>query len=153
MEYILTKSGQARVWGLVKTFLRQKQIELPQEMTIGLILGCALIHPEGPKGKNTPGASRLTEITIREGTALIWQIRNEHVIKHNNDLSKLPTNEEIEKRFIFQMNCRMQLDCTLTNRVRFGKKADMPIFQPRLKPHRNYNPTFLFISYIGYQGL
>ena len=69
------------------------------------------------------GAKRLTEITIREAAALIWQLRNVHVIQRECNEDQIPTLPEIKNHFLFRLNRRMQLDITLTDKRKFGKKA------------------------------
>ncbi|KIK64704.1 hypothetical protein GYMLUDRAFT_146736, partial [Collybiopsis luxurians FD-317 M1] len=126
MEHILvrcSKPGQAETWELARQFLARKQIVLPQEMTMGLVLGSALINPRDSEKNEIPGATRLTEITLREATALIWHMRNTHVIQHDNDPTKMPTATEIQNQFFFRLNRRMQLDVTLMSKVKFGRKA------------------------------
>ncbi|KIK51089.1 hypothetical protein GYMLUDRAFT_65009 [Collybiopsis luxurians FD-317 M1] len=123
MEHILVKCdrpGQAEVWNLARQLLAHKQIVLPKEMTMGLVLGCALMHPRDGQGKEIPRAQRLLEITVREATALIWHMRNVHVIQHDNDREKIPLMNEIQNQFYFRLNRRMQLDVTLMNKAKFG---------------------------------
>jgi ribonuclease HI len=126
MEHILTKCtkpGQELVWDLTWAFLAQKEILLPLNMPIGLILGCALTDFKNQENKPIKGGDRLVEITIREGAQLIWQLRNEHVIKNENDPTRMHSNTEITNRLTTKLNNRLQLDRTLTNKLKFGKKA------------------------------
>ncbi|THU92328.1 hypothetical protein K435DRAFT_672306 [Dendrothele bispora CBS 962.96] len=126
LQHILTecrKPGQNEVWELARGLLKRKGINLPQQLSLGLVLGCALINPCNEEGEQSRGSSRLTEIVMRESAALIWQLRNKHVIQHENDPNKIPTRTEIENRFYYRINARMQLDCTLTNKYKFEAKA------------------------------
>ncbi|THU79463.1 RnaseH-domain-containing protein, partial [Dendrothele bispora CBS 962.96] len=125
LEHILTKCskpGQLEVWELVRQFLDLKNIQLPDTMSMGLILGCALTNPRDENGKKIEGGSCIVEIVLRESTGLIWQLRNRHVIQHDNDPEKLPTAAEIENSFYYRINARLQLDCTLTNKYKFEAK-------------------------------
>jgi hypothetical protein len=128
MEHILIecqKPGQADVWKLARDFLAQKEIELPQRMTMGLILGCSLTDFKDFRGKKIPGATRIVEIVVRESVTLIWQLRNMHVIKHNNADSFIPTISEIKRKFLAHLNNRLQLDLTLLNKLKFEKKVTL----------------------------
>ncbi|KAF5384648.1 hypothetical protein D9757_007442 [Collybiopsis confluens] len=127
MEHILVqckKPGQAETWKLAQKFLLQRSIQIPNCITLGLALGGALLHPRtNEPNEKAPGGKRLMEIVMREATALIWQLRNNHVIKQNGDPNKIPTEVEIRNQFLFRMNQRLQLDLTLINKLKFGKKA------------------------------
>ncbi|KIK59248.1 hypothetical protein GYMLUDRAFT_169734 [Collybiopsis luxurians FD-317 M1] len=92
-------------------------------MTLGLVLGCALTNPRDSEQGGISGATRLVEIMIREVAALIWHMRNAHVIQHDSNLTKMPTDAEIQNQFFFQLNKRIQLDVTLMSKVKFGSKA------------------------------
>ncbi|KAF5381175.1 hypothetical protein D9757_009443 [Collybiopsis confluens] len=115
--------SQAETWDLARKFLLQRSIQLPDPITLGLVLGAGAVTPRNGKNEKAPGASRLTEVVMREATALIWQLRNNHVIKQNGNTAKLPTKKEIYHQFLFRLNQRMQLDLTLMNQFKFGNKA------------------------------
>jgi hypothetical protein len=126
MEHILTKCqkpGQDDVWKLARNFLSQKMIELPHRITMGLVLGCSLTDFKDARGKRIPGATRIVEIVMRESITLIWQLRNMHVIEHNNADKFIPTASEIKNKFLTHLNNRLQLDLTLLNDLKFGKKS------------------------------
>ncbi|KIK51658.1 hypothetical protein GYMLUDRAFT_181161 [Collybiopsis luxurians FD-317 M1] len=81
-----------------------------------------LIHPKDAREKESPRAARLTEIVMQEATALIWQLRNIHVIQHDNDLLKTPMVMEIQNQFLFRLSKCLELDLTLIDKAKFRKK-------------------------------
>ncbi|KZT03820.1 uncharacterized protein LAESUDRAFT_658954, partial [Laetiporus sulphureus 93-53] len=50
----------------------------------GGLLGCALRSFSDDEGRRRPGATRLYRILISESTYLIWNLRNERVIRHRH---------------------------------------------------------------------
>ncbi|KAK0431919.1 hypothetical protein EV421DRAFT_1720077, partial [Armillaria borealis] len=62
---------------------------------------------------------RISIILISESAHLIWKIRNDRVI--NERSSHMP--REITQRWSHAMNRRMRLDCILSNKKKFKKKA------------------------------
>ncbi|KAJ7896637.1 hypothetical protein B0H14DRAFT_2170090, partial [Mycena olivaceomarginata] len=81
MQHILTQCdapGQEIVWDLASKLWRMKTGEdlcpaLSQIMTCGLI------------SKKDEGTSRLFRIVVSESTHLIWRLRNERLIREQED--------------------------------------------------------------------
>ncbi|PBK79711.1 hypothetical protein ARMGADRAFT_1100209, partial [Armillaria gallica] len=65
------------------------------------------------------GTERFRQILISESAHLIWKMQNERVV---NDKPH-HTAREIEQRWLHAMNRRMKLDCILSDRKKFRRKA------------------------------
>ncbi|KAF9030200.1 hypothetical protein BDZ89DRAFT_892577, partial [Hymenopellis radicata] len=121
MEHILTKCavpGQREVWDHANQMWRRKTGSSLQ-VKVGDIMSCGVQPPNMRKRATTRGEERMRRILLSETAHLIWKLRNERVI--NN---KTPTSRrEIENRFRYSINRRLELDCLLSDRQKFGKKA------------------------------
>ncbi|PBK59858.1 hypothetical protein ARMSODRAFT_966567 [Armillaria solidipes] len=101
MDHILTgcdAPGQREIWGLAQQIWRQKT-KTDLTITKGIIMSCGIL--------------------ISESAHLIWKMRNDRVI---NDKPH-HTAREIEQRWTHALNRRMKLDCILSDRKRFQRKA------------------------------
>ncbi|KAJ7128146.1 hypothetical protein C8R43DRAFT_1090214 [Mycena crocata] len=116
MEHILTRcnaSGQEQVWELASELWKLKTgNELPKPV-MGQIMACAAIK------RGDTGTSRLYRIVVSESAHLIWRIRCERVLQEK----PVPSRHELHNRWMRAINSRLQLDCELTNRMKYGKKA------------------------------
>ncbi|KAK0432570.1 hypothetical protein EV421DRAFT_2000587 [Armillaria borealis] len=114
MDHILTKCdapGQSEVWSLAQQLWKQKTgTELV--ITKGIIMSCS-VQPLNTYKK------RFHRILISESAHLIWKIRNDRVINERSS----HTSREITQRWSHMMNRQMRLDCILSNKKKFKKKA------------------------------
>ncbi len=110
--------GQREIWGLAQQIWRQKT---KTDLTImkGIIMSCGVRPPSSHRSQTKQGTERFHQILISESTHLIWKMRNDRVI---NDKPH-HTTRGIEQRWIHALNHRMKLDCILSNRKRFQRKA------------------------------
>jgi hypothetical protein len=115
MEHILTQCGmpgQKEVWDLASNMWRLKTGKA-MSPTIGQIMaGGATKH-------SNPGTTRLYKILITESAHLIWRLRNERRIQQK-DPASLP---EIRNRWLKIINNRLALDCAMTDKFKYERKA------------------------------
>ena len=69
------------------------------------------------------GANRLYRIAVSESAHLIWRLRCKWRISDEADPDKIPTKEEVQKVWLNVINRRLRLDCLLTDKHKYGKKA------------------------------
>ncbi|KAJ7872983.1 hypothetical protein B0H13DRAFT_1633645 [Mycena leptocephala] len=121
MEHILTQCdvpGQEVIWNLVsKLWKTRTGSEL--KPTIGGIMACGLMKKGNTPGKTDRGTTRLYRIVISESAHLIWRLKSERVINGKDP----PTESEIRNRWAHTLNMRITVDCLLTNKAKYGKKA------------------------------
>ncbi|EKM50883.1 uncharacterized protein PHACADRAFT_104000, partial [Phanerochaete carnosa HHB-10118-sp] len=85
-----------------------------------LILGCGATVLPSANNKPDSGASRLYRILLSETAYLIWKLRCERRIEHDDQ--KAFTENELRKRWSSMLQRRHDMDCAMTN-DRFGRKA------------------------------
>ena len=122
LEHIVLKCvrpGQNQIWGLAKELWLKKNPTWPT-LSMGAILGCGLAAIKDENGRQDPGASRLYRILISESLFIIWKIRNDCVFGKN--AGKSVSDSEIQNRWLFVINWRLELDRLLTNNVKYGKQ-------------------------------
>ncbi|KAJ7230510.1 hypothetical protein GGX14DRAFT_344576, partial [Mycena pura] len=125
LDHILVRCespGRELIWAAARTLWLERATAWP-EVSLGTILGCGLAEFRDGRGKVDQGARRLYRILISESAYLIWRLRNEHVI--DRDGVPAPA-EEIENKFKFAINQRLQMDKVLANRPRKGKCPALP---------------------------
>ena len=126
MGHILSECaapGQKEVWQLAEAFWRQRNKKWPRP-SLGAILSSPIAPFRTKKNKPKTGDARLYRILITESAHLIWKIRNERVIRDDNEPARPPiTRREINARWKTAMNARLAEDCALTNPGKYGKKA------------------------------
>ncbi|EPS97272.1 hypothetical protein FOMPIDRAFT_1082578, partial [Fomitopsis schrenkii] len=71
--------------------------------------------------KRNLGKDRLWRIILSESAYLIWLLRCERVIRHEDDDAWRHPNDEIRRRWAFALNNRLQLDREMT-RLKYGSK-------------------------------
>lgn len=123
MEHILTKCaipGQAEVWDLTAQLWRKKQKPWNKPI-IGGIIGCANAMFKSEEGKIHKGPSRLYRILVSEAAHQIWKLRNARVIDSDNN--EQPSIDEIRNKWLKAINDRLAMDCKMTNKKKYGKKA------------------------------
>ena len=126
MGHILSECdapGQKEIWALAESFWKQRNKKWPRP-SVGAVLSCAVAPFKTKKGKPKSGDARLYRILMTESAHLIWKIRNERVIKEEDQPPRPPiTRQEIHARWRTAMNARLAEDCALTNAGKYGKKA------------------------------
>lgn len=115
MEHILLTcdaNGQKQIWDLVSELW---QLKTGQDLrpTMGEIMAC------GAATRGDAGTTRLFRIVVSESAHLIWKLRNERVIQEK----PVATEIAIQNKWCKAINNRLVLDCILTNKTRYGKKA------------------------------
>ncbi|KAK0478879.1 hypothetical protein IW261DRAFT_1551551 [Armillaria novae-zelandiae] len=88
-------------------------------ITKGLIMSCGIQPPSVRGNRTKKGTERFHRILISESAHLIWKMRNDRVINNKDNY----TMREIEQRWLHAMNCRMRLDCLLSDQQKFARKA------------------------------
>ncbi|KAJ7812831.1 hypothetical protein B0H13DRAFT_1665956 [Mycena leptocephala] len=129
LEHILlgcTSPGQEFVWRAAESLWREKEPQWPV-VSLGTVLGCGLAEFRDEKGKLKRGTQRLYRILISESAYLIWRLRNDRVI-HQQTLRVL-IEKSGDNKWKFAVNQRLQVDKTLANRPRNGKR---PALAPQL---------------------
>ena len=129
MEHILVEckaSGQEHVWKLVEELLSLRNLRWVPP-SFGTTIGCCLIdYRSEDDSKPLVGANRLYRIAVSESAHLIWRLRCKWRINDEADPEKIPTEKEIRTTWLNMINRRLQLDCLLTNKHKYGKKALRP---------------------------
>ncbi|EPT02327.1 hypothetical protein FOMPIDRAFT_1108628, partial [Fomitopsis schrenkii] len=118
IDHILTQCqapGQDTVWRLTEKLWRKKNIAWPG-VTLEAILSAPLRtwKKEGEK-KKQEGATRLWRILLTESTFLVWKLRCERVIGHDEDENWTHTEREIKNRWMAAITTRMRADVTSTH--------------------------------------
>ncbi|KAJ7193267.1 hypothetical protein GGX14DRAFT_379333, partial [Mycena pura] len=126
LEHILVRCespGQALIWNAARTLWLERESDWPT-VSLGTILGCGLAEFRDGRGKFDQGARRLYRILMSESAYLIWRLRNERVIDREGEPASV---EEIENKFKFIINQRLQMDKILANRPRKGKRPSLAL--------------------------
>ena len=156
MEHILfecTAPPARTIWDLAKTFWPHAREQWP-EPSLGTVLGCGLlaipntaedeqIRDEEERPASKRGPNRLLQILYSESAYLIWVLRCERTIQLKDH-----TEEEIERRWLSQINQRLTNDKITATKI----KKDAPttsliiqtwkkMFNPQTDPERQ--PTWL----------
>ena len=126
MEHILTEcreTGQEYIWRATEELWKKKHPKWVKP-SLGTILGCGLanFHPNESKYRLT-GANRLYLILVSEAMHLIWKLRCEWKIARNEDPERIITENEAHQKWGSAINKRFRLECLMTNRAKYGKKA------------------------------
>ncbi|KIY53322.1 hypothetical protein FISHEDRAFT_22006, partial [Fistulina hepatica ATCC 64428] len=125
LEHVLLKCkipGQKVIWQLAKALVEKRGIAWP-DLSLGLIMSVGLLEPQGNEGTFKLGDRRLLKIVIAESAYLIWVIRCERRIEHEDDRNKWKSDEHIINLWIQTVNQRLSIDRLSTNRFKFGKMA------------------------------
>ena len=93
--------------------------DLPR--TEGAVLGCGLANFTRENGRPDTAKNRLYRILVSESTHLIWVLRCERRIRNEADYDH--SERAVRNRWYEKINDRMQMDCLLTNKYLFEKKA------------------------------
>ncbi|KAJ7200337.1 hypothetical protein GGX14DRAFT_372352, partial [Mycena pura] len=128
LDHILVRCdnpGRELVWKAAEALWLEREDEWP-EVSLGTILGCGLAEFRDTRRKVDQGARRLYRILMSESAYLIWRLRNERVIDRAGEPA---SEEEIENKFKFAINQRLQMDKVLANRPRRGRR---PALHPKI---------------------
>jgi hypothetical protein len=123
MEHILlqcTIPGQQVIWNLARQLWELKKKRWPR-ISYGTILGCSLAKMTDNVYKR--GDNRLFHILVSESAHLIWKLRCERRITHNDSPVGQLAPAEIHNRWLQIINSRLTMDRILTDKWRYGKKA------------------------------
>ncbi|KAF8176882.1 hypothetical protein K438DRAFT_1607023 [Mycena galopus ATCC 62051] len=125
LEHIVLKCrhpGQNQVWALVKELWLKKH-HTWKELSLGVILGCGLVLIKDENGRHLPGATRLFRILISESLFLIWKLHVSNGLwQQDQPNGLLVRRPEIQNKWLYTINWRLELDCQLTNKLRYGKQ-------------------------------
>jgi hypothetical protein len=125
MQHILFEcraSGQEAIWGLARQAWASTTVEWPP-ITMGVVLGVALMEVKKEDGKKLRGNSGLIQTLISESAYLIWLIRNGWRIGREQHPRELHTRQKVENRWWTAINRRRNIDWALTNKRAYGRKA------------------------------
>ena len=97
----------------------------PEDLHIseGAILGRGLASFKKDNSDLDSAKSRLYKILITESAHLIWVLRCERRIANGDIPGNYHTEKAVENRWLRKMNERLQIDCLLTNRFLYERKA------------------------------
>ncbi|KAH9839066.1 uncharacterized protein C8Q71DRAFT_703988 [Rhodofomes roseus] len=127
LEHILTECtapGRREVWMLTKNLWKRTRLKWTQPH-IEDILAIGLGRYALRKGKKRrESRKRLWRIIVSEAAYLIWKLRCERVIGHEDDDRWTHTTRQIIQKWYLTMNRRLQQDLVATNR-KFGALATM----------------------------
>ncbi|KAI0779131.1 hypothetical protein BC629DRAFT_1289949 [Irpex lacteus] len=121
IDHILTKCrapGQETIWNQVSAALGKKVGNTPP-ITLGTITGANLLkitYETDEEETVATGKTRLFRIMVAESAHLIWKIRCERVIEHEDDPSKWPSQAHIVARWRRALNERLSIDRRLTTK-------------------------------------
>ena len=110
------------MWSEAKAVWTRRETHWP-EIDLGTTLGSSLIKFKDAHSKLIPGKARLLTILLTEAAYLIWKLRCEHAIQHENDPDKLHTQDEITNRWLQAINVRLKMDRLHTDTLKYGKRA------------------------------
>ncbi|EJD38766.1 hypothetical protein AURDEDRAFT_22494, partial [Auricularia subglabra TFB-10046 SS5] len=120
LEHILLAcpdSNQAQVWALVADTLYEMGASFAPDF--GLILGCASIKAGDGEPKDA-GTTRAMRIIISESAFLIWKMRCEKRIEHEEDPDWEIPPEQVDARWSKAIAVRVDQDRRLTNKTKFN---------------------------------
>jgi ribonuclease HI/exonuclease III len=125
LEHLISEcdsTERVTVWKQANDLWKKRYTEdLP--CSEGAILGGGLANFKNSVGKPDAAKNRLYRILITESAHLIWVLRCERRIA-NGDLSpNYHTEEAVKNRWYKKINERMQIDCLLTNKYLYERKA------------------------------
>ncbi|EIN10346.1 hypothetical protein PUNSTDRAFT_63959 [Punctularia strigosozonata HHB-11173 SS5] len=113
-------NGSAIIWNLARTIWETKTtIPWPGTSFDTILASFVANLPSDPGG----ATSRFYRILMSTSSYLIWVIRCERRIQREDDPRKRHSEREIHNRWVARLNHRLHIDQTLTNKIRYGKKA------------------------------
>ena len=139
MNHILfscDEPGQKLIWKLAWKVWDRTGHKWPGQ-SLATLVGGGLLKFEPPpipegneqkkkKKKHKDGRARLLTILLTESAYLIWKMRNERRIHHENDAHFKHSDIEITNRWYKAIDIRITLDRAMANPAKFAKKALSP---------------------------
>ena len=110
------------IWSLANELWRRRHPENLQTSE-GAILGGGLANFKRDNGTPDSAKNRLYRILITESAHLIWVLRCERRIANEDNPRNHHTEQAVKNRWLKRMNKRLQIDCLLTNRFLYERKA------------------------------
>ncbi|KAI0656860.1 hypothetical protein C8Q70DRAFT_920972 [Cubamyces menziesii] len=126
MEHILGEceaAGRAHLWSLAENFLRQRDVDIPNEPTATLQLGAPLCEAKDEEGDARIGETRLLRIVMSETTYLVWKVRCERVVEWEAEPEREHSKPELTERWYAAINARLELDMKKSDKRLAGKRA------------------------------
>ncbi|KAH9833541.1 uncharacterized protein C8Q71DRAFT_823758 [Rhodofomes roseus] len=163
IEHILTECtapGQMTIWNMTRSLWENKGLRWQSPSTSEILgLGCRKWSYNDKKQNH--GATRLWRILISESAFLIWKLRCERVIGHEEEERWAHSSNELRSRWASTMNQRLHLDAATTH-PRFGRKAlrrdiyadtwhDAVVDNRALYTHRSREGVLVGIPSAGYE--
>jgi ribonuclease HI len=124
MEHILFEciiDAREYIWQRAIELWRMKYNET-LHISYGSFLAVGLVHFK-KNGNVLRGKSRFFRILVSESAFLIWKLRCERRITKSDDDAEFHSITEIHNRWVKIINVRLQLDCILTSKKLFKRKA------------------------------
>jgi ribonuclease HI len=121
LEHILLECpspGQSEIWRLAEELWTKKNPDWPT-VSMGSILGSGLARFKDAAGKPQPALARLYKILMTESAHIIWKLRCDSVIGRGGTP---PSANEVHNRWLKVMNERLEIDKSLTNKLKYGKQ-------------------------------
>ncbi|KZV82321.1 hypothetical protein EXIGLDRAFT_576561, partial [Exidia glandulosa HHB12029] len=125
MQHILfecTDPARETIWQLAEDSL-EKKIDSYPEVDLGTVWGCSAAVFEDEEKEAAAGKARAFRIIVSESAFLIWKIRCERRIQHEDDVNWTLSQEEIINRWRAVINMRISTDRLLTNKSRHKRGA------------------------------
>lgn len=137
VEHILTNCGipgQMLIWECVRWLMNKKPTtQIP--ITYGTLLSINLLQLRDEHGQYLQGTTRLFHILVTESMYLIWKLRCERVIEHDNDPAHWHSPTEITNKWLHAINRRLAVDVSLTDK--------------RLPNHHRLSPALMLATWSG----
>ncbi|KZV81336.1 hypothetical protein EXIGLDRAFT_755641 [Exidia glandulosa HHB12029] len=125
MEHILfhcTDPAQAAIWRLAQDALERK-LDYRPDVDLGTVWGCGAALFEDEEKEVAAGKARAFQIVVSESAFLIWKIRCERRIQHEDDAAWTLSQTEIINRWQAVINMRISTDRLLTHKSRHKRGA------------------------------
>ncbi|KZV91930.1 hypothetical protein EXIGLDRAFT_615077 [Exidia glandulosa HHB12029] len=125
MQHILfecTDPARETIWQLAESALERKIGEHP-DIELGTVWGCGTAQFEDEEKEAAAGKARAFRIVVSESAFLIWKIRCERRIQHEDDADWTLSQTEIINRWQAVINMRISIDRLLTHKSRHKRGA------------------------------
>ncbi|KAH9932942.1 uncharacterized protein B0H18DRAFT_870854, partial [Fomitopsis serialis] len=124
VEHILFEcpaTGQREIWQIIAALWRKKGLPW-STLTMIDILALGLKEWTNEKSKFRPGATRLWKIMISEAAHLVWKLRCDRVIGHQDERDWEHSAIYVRCKLAYILNSRLSIDVEAT-RKRYGDRA------------------------------
>ncbi|KAF9022107.1 hypothetical protein BDZ89DRAFT_1197489 [Hymenopellis radicata] len=126
LEHVLLEceaGAHETVWSIARK-LWESAGETWPVLSFGLLIGCGAAQPSKEKTKaSRDGQNRLFQKLVSEGSFLIWKLRNERRIEHEEDTNFEQSGREIKNRFMAVLKAAAKADFAMTSVAKYGKQA------------------------------